>query len=50
MATDASLQLRMQQQQSLLFEDFSTEEAGAPATIDKMMIGELYQHKQQQNL
>lgn len=35
-----------QQQQLLLFEDFSTEQVEEPSSLDKMMMGELYQHKQ----
>ena len=38
-----------EQQQLLLFEDFSTEQP-EPRRLDKMMVGELYQHKQQQSL
>lgn len=49
-ATKANQQRLMhQQQQLLLFEDFSTEQQEAPQ-LDKMMVGELYQHQQQQNL
>ena len=50
MAVDAASQLRMQQQQQLLlFEDFSTEQQDAQESmqIDKMMLGEIYQHTQQ---
>ena len=53
MASDAANNLRMQQQQQLLlFEDFSTEQqdVNEPMQIDKMMLGEIYQHTQQQKL
>jgi len=47
LVTDAANQLRLQQQQQLLlFEDFSTEggqhQSQDPAALDKMMVSELY--------